>query len=62
MFLCFVEKLAEVHDTVNPDVEDKHHQAVADLLTEYKDIFGDKLQQSAPVRQDMPEVVHNTWC
>ena len=59
MFLCFIDRIGpeEETDPVNPDVDTTHHDAVAALLSEFKDIFGDKLQQNNPPRPDMPEIV-----
>jgi len=41
------------HPDVNADIQSQ----IDDIVHEYSDIFGDKLQQNAPVRDDMPEVI-----
>ena len=60
MFLFFIDKVAEeAEDTlnpINPSIPEEHQAAIATLLQDYRDIFGDKLTQNNPPRPDMPEI------
>ncbi|EPS59216.1 hypothetical protein M569_15593 [Genlisea aurea] len=58
VILCFVQKEGEIEEPKpNPDLTEEEQAQLKDLLEEFKDIFGDKLQVTAPVRHDMPEVI-----